>query len=184
MNNKQYINIVSVDFTYYTSLEAYYNTNNKTTPTKISFIVKDNNPNQFRPFVTFDDFSINKKTIKCYPLSSYHFNTDCDLRRKMHHFIVRKPANIVGKIVLNCPIEIPKQFLTIINTNPNFINSLQEPVKSWYVRCYDEKKHCRRNFKLIQSHINEYFVLNKKDHKRYPVVNKVLIDTFNKQFIK
>mgnify|MGYP004449553601 CR=1 FL=1 len=178
------VNIVDIDVSYYQQLEQYYNQNNKSTSTKLSFIIKNNTISSVRPFITFEDLNSNNKTVRCYPLSSFHYPNDCNLRRKTHHFMVEAPSNIAGKIVLNCPIDIPRQFIKIISTNPNTIKSYSGIKKSWLIKCYHEKIHCEREFNLIQSQISEYFTLNKKDHWRYPIVNKDLINKFNKQFIK
>ena len=180
MNFNYFVNIVNVDINYYINLTNYYKSNNKSTPTSLSFLIKKG----IRPFVTFDNLTSNNKTVRCYPLSSFDIKSDADLRRKMHHFIVRYPASIAGKIVLNCPIDIPKQFITIINTEIKEAKNLPYSQRSWIERCNDEKKHCIKCYKLIQSQINEYYSLNRKDHWRYPMINKIVINNFNKQFVK
>ena len=182
MNFNYPINIVNIDLSYYLELEKFYRENNRSTTTSLSFIIKNGNTNNVRPFITFENLNSNKPTIRCYPLSSFNINSDSDLRRKMHHFIIRYPASIPGKILLNCPIDIPKQFISIINTNVNDSKTLPYSERSWVERCNDEKKHCLKHFKFIQSQINEYFVFNKKDPKSYQMINKYVIEMFNKKF--
>lgn len=136
----------------------------------------DNSP-FYRPYLCLN-YQKKFKFIKVFPLSTYKAKNN--LKATYFEYIVIG-GRIVSKIVLSCPLIVPKNQTKIINVSKNSLTKCKQVYKEILIDLKNELQFCRKNNKFIIHAIKKYTGLNKKDKNRYPMLDEKINLDFNNQ---